>query len=1041
MSKTYSLGYKKNSAMALVIVLLTVVLVTILFLALFSWSTLNRQASFGNLRQAQVDLLTETAVQTIVGDLKGEILEGSDVGGTGTNHFFRPKHAGNLMPTKSPTNAIPNLVKVSKSGLPAWTNSVSASFVNVGPARASASSSTSRSKNRRYISQERWKAPALVADSLFSSHWRDPDWILITRDGAATNGLISSSLTELGNPASGNNSFVLGRFSYAIYNVGGLLDINATGNRLSAQQNRLKGRSHSADLQQIDAILDPQTLIQWRWPITSTNASAVYPGLSAPSRQFDRVEAADASGSEQIFANRQELLKYQALHTNQFQVDALPYLTVFSREVNAPSAKPSSADPVRNPGFFEICWTTDRVLPDGTKVKTGEPVVASRFPLSRLALVSDSAVSGTNDASNEIYRYFGLSRTSNSDPWIYDHGNPNNILTLAQVEALGREPDFFELLKASLLQGSLGKAGFAAGDNWDMAKSQSRDVNKDIQILQIGANLIDQADPDSWPTPIRFGTTDIFGVEDLPYFYAIFNFYYRPLTGNNATRDTMGNWFVPVLWNPHQAPLTPSGVSSFRIVATGKTEPRLGASIDEDMVSWQNPLTQKIRYGTPYDLATTGSLTFSTAGIVTVPYSYREPKLLNTLDGASSTAANLFENPNGGKLVGFFGGSLSAPDKRITNNSSHTKWSAAAPVFSNRTFNPVSFTLQYERANGSWRTYQSIGGLGPNILWYAPYPQDDAYRSPYVIFAFQKVDPRTNRFGVAEAAANVSNGGSIRVLRNSQGRRFEKGAPQAPYFVNSEGAPAARLATVAENNPGGAITPSSYYADPDGIVRPGDGRYGSYPQAQGGDLDSESRPVILNRPFQSVGEMSFAFRDLPWKTLDFFSDKSADARCLDVFSVDDNRVVAGKVDLNTQNPDVIRSLLSGTGLNLVDGGTTSLSAQDADTLAKFIVNNGPYAGLDDLIQKLAPASSYPLSGDRARLKQQREVAVRALASATQTRTWNLMIDVICQVGKYPAAPTGVDDFIVEGEQRVWIHLAIDRFTGKIVSQSSERVFD
>ena len=44
---------------------------------------------------------------------------------------------------------------------------------------------------------------------------------------------------------------------------------------------------------------------------------------------------------------------------------------------------------------------------------------------------------------------------------------------------------------------------------------------------------------------------------------------------------------------------------------------------------------------------------------------------------------------------------------------------------------------------------------------------------------------------------------------------------------------------------------------------------------------------MLNRPFRNVGELGYAFRDLPWKTLDFFSDKSADAGLLDIFTIND----------------------------------------------------------------------------------------------------------------------------------------------------------
>ena len=76
------------------------------------------------------------------------------------------------------------------------------------------------------------------------------------------------------------------------------------------------------------------------------------------------------------------------------------------------------------------------------------------------------------------------------------------------------------------------------------------------------------------------------------------------------------------------------------------------------------------------------------------------------------------------------------------------------------------------------------------------------------------------------------------------------------------------------------------------------------------------------------------------------------------------------------------------------------------------------------------------------VKTQREAVPRALASAVQTRTWNLMIDVIAQSGRYPPTATTAADlpnFIVEGEQRYWVHVAIDRFTGQVIDRQVEIV--
>jgi hypothetical protein len=57
----------------------------------------------------------------------------------------------------------------------------------------------------------------------------------------------------------------------------------------------------------------------------------------------------------------------------------------------------------------------------------------------------------------------------------------------------------------------------------------------------------------------------------------------------------------------------------------------------------------------------------------------------------------------------------------------------------------------------------------------------------------------------------------------------------------------------------------------------------------------------------------------------------------------------------------------------------------------------------------------------------------------------LLIDVIAQSGRYPPNvtqnpnPADLPKFIVEGEQRYWVHVAIDRFTGQVIDKQIEVV--
>ena len=61
-------------------------------------------------------------------------------------------------------------------------------------------------------------------------------------------------------------------------------------------------------------------------------------------------------------------------------------------------------------------------------------------------------------------------------------------------------------------------------------------------------------------------------------------------------------------------------------------------------------------------------------------------------------------------------------------------------------------------------------------------------------------------------------------------------------------------------------------------------------------------------------------------------------------------------------------------------------------------------------------------------RQQREAIARALSEIGETRSWSLLIDVIAQTGKYkPNAPNlSGSNFVVEGEKRFWLHIALGR---------------
>ena len=281
----------------------------------------------------------------------------------------------------------------------------------------------------------------------------------------------------------------------------------------------------------------------------------------------------------------------------------------------------------------------------------------------------------------------------------------------------------------------------------------------------------------------------------------------------------------------------------------------------------------------------------------------------------------------------------------------------------------------------------------------------------------------------------------------------------------------------------------------------------------------DSRPVILNRPFQSVAELGYVFSGTPWKNLDFFQPESGNVALLDVFCLNDasdtNAVSSGQLNLNTRQVPVVQAVLSLANKDLWNASTNAVSAtspappaaytllggsaSQVQTIAQLLVTrtaNGPSSGpnagngpqplrnISDLVgtwikpvsvvvQNASMSSSSaagidglascdgftrdlvstalfpaPSSDPTHNIQRYEEAAIRALANVGQTRVWNLMFDIVAQTGRYPAnastltPPPGgsaLDNFLVQGQQHYWVHVAIDRLTGQVVDKQVEVV--
>ena len=353
---------------------------------------------------------------------------------------------------------------------------------------------------------------------------------------------------------------------------------------------------------------------------------------------------------------------------------------------------------------------------------------------------------------------------------------------------------------------------------------------------------------------------------------------------------------------------------------------------------------------------------------------------------------------------------------------------------------------------------------------------------------YMKADPRSTRFGIFQMDSNPT--GNSRIIdsfwpTNSSGLRngyggtiADPGGPveHAPNrFVGSAYYPG--TFSINSSTVDTRDTATTIYRDNDNILRPADAIYAGAAATSGSSTpyytaSTSYHPIILNRPLRNVAELGYAFRDLPWKTLDFFSDKSADAGLLDIFCIHDGpqvldgsnppnvigmappTIVAGKVNPNSAQAADLQSVFAGaildelnpTGTGIVSATPTPPQpATSAPVIAANIVSatsTTPMKNKSELITRAnLPTTILPTAAtDNQSVKAQREVVARAASSVSQSRVWNLLIDVVAQSGHYkPNATSLTNDFVVEGEQHYWVHVAIDRFTGQVVDKQIEVV--
>jgi len=329
--------------------------------------------------------------------------------------------------------------------------------------------------------------------------------------------------------------------------------------------------------------------------------------------------------------------------------------------------------------------------------------------------------------------------------------------------------------------------------------------------------------------------------------------------------------------------------------------------------------------------------------------------------------------------------------------------------------------------------------LGALLHIGTPTPWDDVTGASAHAPMFAKADPRSIRYNSRIGVVNLAN---------------------PPLLFNSAG-------VIGSIWPGGYATPPpmspSAFPTPTPTPNPNPATLGDNVLAgSAGNPYSETngdawRPVMMNRPFRSVGEMAYAFRDQPFRTLSFSTVNSPDAGLLDLFTTntysDASAMRAGVISLNSRQVPAIASVLTNTirredTPRIIAGSPPSPSplpysftASDASSALTTLVSltsTSPVRNKADLATLIA--NTNPVGFDATVPKTQRESIARAFGEAVQTRTWNLLIDVIAQTGRYkPNAQSLQNDFVVQGEEHYWVHVAIDRFTGQVVEKQVEEV--
>jgi Tfp pilus assembly protein PilX len=911
--------YGASKGAALIIVLALVVLATTLGLAYFSRTTANRQLARWSYNDASANLLARSALDITVSDLKQEIANNLTI----TQANIQPAH----YPANIP-NDNPNLIRYSSR--------------NAAVSRASNISSTAASANKSGISLARWNSHYLIppasatgTDSTPVNSFVPPDWVLVTGQGP--------------NSAPAPNT-VVGRYAFAVYDEGGLIDMNLGGfpnymaslglptlpGRAARPSRKVAARDDSEESEIMLAAFTPN-------PPNPCNGQG---NNQPPDFTPDHINATLSTGVPC------SLLFNSNHRPDSFGVNYLP------RGLSINTTNGNITGTPNSPGTFSVTLSATNQCGTGTAILN---LMIQGFP------------------------------SPDSTPWPVNVAR-KGTLAFADLTTLPSTPT---AITPTTPVGTMGGFPSPTPINKIMGWRNSATTQQSGASFENPSFLL--ASADSYARNFLGGippfTTPFTGVSAVAW-------------GGTGTE-----------WRTDQAALNRQ-----ELIKLQRTLDNPTGQFPQSLLQYLGTFCRE--YNRP--AASWPQLTGTISGArwdmnnlaLMIPDSWLYPG-----NHGIGHAYGMQRHSDIGTLFGlvWVNGNFGAQGTRFTDPNYYGHW---------RYIGKLKQDNDPPLQGGSLDFFQVID-YAMNQAVGLPANSASHLRNTFNVAAALIDQYDTNDlFDVPPGAQNPTTGNTITIIDP-----VGAGNP-ADYVYGIEG--------MSFDNP---------------VFNTDKPPFAPYPQPVPANY------ALLNRRFENVGEFGYAYSSastLASKILNFASATSNDRALLDFFTYNTAGVREGTLNLNTRNGPVLASVIRGALLRDPGGETTPTSLisprstpapfpRPDDALAagqaivqettSTVAGHGPVLNRGD-VARLAAVAAAALPGVLGTTDETKQTIARALAETGQARTWNLMIDIVAQTGQYAPGTPDLSDptkFIVQGEKRYWLHIALDRDDGTVLGTQLEEL--